>query len=124
MQRRNTTLIILTAAAWMCRALIPPGFMPQTADHFSVALKICPGHALHSPHEGSKTGSLPRPNQAPGPDLLCVFSAGLASAPPSAIVSVLVHADAFHLPVASFRAAETSRIPTRAQSARGPPLLI
>ncbi len=52
MKRRNTCLIILMVAAWMCRALIPPGFMPQTGEHFSVALKICPGHTLHSPPEG------------------------------------------------------------------------
>ena len=43
MKRRNNLLIVLTVAAWMCRALIPPGFMPQTGEHFSVALKICPG---------------------------------------------------------------------------------
>ena len=124
MKRRQNLLIVLTVAAWMCRALIPPGFMPQTGDHFSVALKICPGHAAHSPLEESGKDNPPRPHQSPAPDLVCVFSAGLASAPPSAITLAPVHVDALHLPVALFRAAATSRIPARAQSARGPPLLI
>ena len=124
MQRRNTTLIILTAAAWMCRALIAPGFMPQTADHFSVALKICPGHALHAQRGDSEKGQVPAPRQPLGPELLCVFSAGMAGAPPSAIVATQAPVDALHLAVAFFRVADTGRITARAQSARGPPLLI
>jgi hypothetical protein len=124
MQRRNTTLIVLAAAAWMCRALIPPGFMPQTADHFSVALKICPGHALRAQLGESAKGQLPAPRQPLGSELLCVFSAGMASAPPSAIVAALAHVDSLHLAAASFRAADTGRMTARAQSARGPPHLI
>jgi hypothetical protein len=125
MHPRNTSLIILTVAAWMCRALVPPGFMPQTGDHFSVALKICPGHALHSQLGEPTQGKLPQPRQLPaGSDLPCVFSAGMASVPPSAIVATLPHIDTLHLAVISFRAADTGRLSARAQSARGPPLLI
>jgi hypothetical protein len=124
MHARNTSLIILTLAAWMCRALIPPGFMPQTGDHFSVALKICPGHAPHAQSGEPAKGQLPTPHQLPGSEPLCVFSAGMASAPPSAIVATLPHIDTLHLAVASFRAPDTGRLSARAQSARGPPLLI
>jgi hypothetical protein len=124
MQRRNTSLVFLIVAAWMCRALIPPGFMPQTGDHFSVALKICPGHSLHSPLEESGKGKLPQPNQSPASELVCVFSAGVASAPPSAMAFAPFHADALHLPFTSFQTADTGRLIARAQSARGPPLLI
>lgn len=124
MKRRQNILIVLMVAAWMCRALIPPGFMPQTGDHFSVALKICPGHALHSPLEDSGKDHPPRPNQPPGAELVCVFSAGLASAPPSALAFAPVHADVLHLHFAAFQTADTGRLIARAQSARGPPLLI
>ena len=124
MRRHNTSLIILTVAACMCRALIAPGFMPQTSDHFSVALKICPGHTQHSPIGELGKDNLPRPHQSQGFDLLCAFSAGAASAPPSAIVLPSADANALHLAVASLHTADTSRLMARAQFARGPPLLI
>jgi hypothetical protein len=121
--RTRTTLVVLAIAAWMCRALIPPGFMPETSDHFSVALKICPGHALqHAP--ATQKGVPLQPHQAPVSDQPCVYSAGVASAPPSWTVAPSTHNDSLRLSVALHRSAETGRIVTRAQWARGPPVLI
>jgi hypothetical protein len=121
MKRRHSILIVLTVAAWMCRALIPPGFMPQTADHFSIELKICPGH-VHQESGGS--GEQPRPGQLPVPDQPCVYSAGLASAPPTHTFEPSAHLDPLRVALAIDRSADTSRIVARAQSARGPPVLI
>jgi hypothetical protein len=122
MTRRHSILIVLTVAAWMCRALIPPGFMPQMGDHFAVQLKICPGHAHQAP--GTGQGEQPRPDQLPASDQPCVYSAGVASAPPAHTFEPSTHLDSLLLAVVVDRSADMSGIFARAQSARGPPLLI
>jgi hypothetical protein len=122
MNRCHSILIVVTVAAWMCRALIPPGFMPQTGDHFAVQLKICPGHSHQAP--GAGKGEQPRPNHPPVSDQPCVYSAGVASAPPTHAFQPTIHLDSLRLGLAIDDSADTSRIITRAHSARGPPLLI
>lgn len=121
MKRRQNLLIVLTVAAWMCRALIPPGFMPQTGDHFSVQLKICPGHTHQA--TGAAGGEQPRPDQPPVSDQPCVYSAGVASAPPAHTFEPFAHLDSLRLTLVIDRSVDTSRSVARAQSARGPPLL-
>ena len=117
MSRNKIGLIILLLPALLCRAMIPAGFMPRTADHFSVTLKICPGHLGH--HAGD---SAPRPN-APAQDHPCIYSAGPASAPPAVLLAVVAPIAAPDLLVAFTPSSDTGFVLARANLARGPPRL-
>jgi len=116
--RLKSSLIAILALAFLCRALIPAGFMPGTADHFSVQLKICPGHPDHT-----AGGPAPHPH-SPSQDHPCVYSAGASSAPPATQLAVLAPVAIVQLPVAFAPPSMTGRILARAQLARGPPRLI
>ncbi len=105
--------------ALLCRALIAPGFMPSTSDHFSVGLEVCPGHSSPASPLDSRT---PAPHPAPHPDHPCLFSFGGASAPPLAeFWSATLALDA-RLPITFFNSPNVDSFLERAQSARGPPL--
>jgi hypothetical protein len=116
MLRLKFVLIVLLLPAFICRALIPVGFMPKTEDHFSVELKICPGHLGHHAGDGA-----PRPN-APGQDHPCVYSAGTASAPPATLLAGLAPITFLIAPVVITSASISGRELDRTHLARGPPL--
>jgi hypothetical protein len=119
MRLKSWLVVSVMVPALVCRALIAPGFMPRTSDHFSVALKICPGHA--SPAAPAGAGH-PGPHPVPQLDHPCVFSFGGASAPPLAeFWSATLALDA-RLPITFFNSPNVDSFLGRAQSARGPPL--
>ena len=116
MPRLKIILIALLLPAFICRALIPVGFMPKTENHFSVELKICPGHLGHHTGDGA-----PRPGP-PGQDHPCVYSAGAASAPPATLLAGLAPIAFVLAPVAITSATLADRDLDRTHLARGPPL--
>jgi|SRR5882672_360718 len=118
MLRLKLSLIVLLLPALLCRAMIPAGFMPGTGEHFSVTLKICPGHQGHE-----TGGGAPRPH-APNQDHPCVFGSGGASAPAATVLAAIVPVAVFNLPVSVLSPSPAGRILARAHLARGPPQLI
>lgn len=115
---KSWVVVSVMVPALVCRALIAPGFMPRTGDHFSVGLEICPGHSAPASPADHHT---PAPDQTPHPDHPCAFSMGGASAPPLAgFWSATLAFDA-RLPVSFLGTPDVDSLLERAQFARGPP---
>lgn len=118
MRLKSWVVMSVMVPALACRALIAPGFMPSTSDHFSVGLEICPGHS--SPASPLDHHA---PGQAPHPDHPCSFSMGGASAPPLAEFWNATLALDARLPISFLNSPDVNSVLERAQFARGPPQL-
>ena len=122
-QRR---LVAIVLSALVLRALIPAGFMPM-AGASGLSLDFCPGAGAlppglhdHAHPAGGGAGSDPgRTHHSP-----CLFSIGASTTFAVAATSIVLFVPALVTSIERFTSAVFSPAILRAQSSRGPPILL